>query len=79
MYQRDPSQSFDARLEGRGLYAVGPASGTPSPVEGDSPTDRTGNGPLAPEPHPDGAEAVSDSEDVDELKRMEENAEDGRE
>ena len=79
MYQRDPSQPFDARLEGRGLYAGGPGGRTPSPVEGDSPTEGTVDGPFAPEPHPGGVEAESGSEDVDELKRMEENAEDGRE
>ena len=79
MYQRDPSQLFDARLEGRGLCAVGPGGGTPSPVEGDSPTEGTGERPLAREPHPGGVEDTSDSEGVDELKRMEENAEDGRE
>ena len=79
MYQRDLSQPFDARLEGRGLCAAGPGGGIPSPVEGDSPTEGTVDGPLAPEPHPGGVEATSDAEGVDELERMEENAEDGRE
>ena len=79
MYKRDLSQPFDARLEGRGLYAAGPGGGTPSPVEGDSPTEGTVDGPLAAEPRPGSGEAESDSEDVDELKRMEEHAEDGRE
>ena len=78
MYQRDLSQPFDPRLEGRGFYAAGPGGGTPSPVEGDSPTEGTVDGSLAPEPHP-GVEAESGSEDVDELERLEENAEDGRE
>ena len=79
MYQRDLSQPFDPRLEGRGFYAAGPGGGTPSPVEGDSPTEGTVDGPLAPEPRAGDAEAEPDAEDVDELKRMEENAEDGRE
>jgi hypothetical protein len=79
MYKRDLSQPFDARFEGRGLHAAGPGGGTPSPVEGDSPTEGTVDGPLASEPHPGGVETESDSDDVDELDRMEQNAEDGRE
>lgn len=78
MYQQDPAQLFDARLEERGLYAAGPGSGTPSPAEGDSSAEDSKDGSLAPEPHAGDAEGTSDSDDVDELKRMEENAEDGR-
>ena len=78
MYQRNLPQQFDARFEGRGLDAAGPGGRTASPIEGDSPTEGTVDGSLAPEPHP-GVEAESGSEDVDELERLEENAEDGRE
>ena len=79
MYQRNLPQQFDARFEGRGLDAAGPGGRTASPVEGDSPTEGTVDGSLAPEPRAGDAEAEPDAEDVDELKRMEENAEDGRE
>jgi hypothetical protein len=91
MYTRDKSQPFDARLEGRGFYAAGTAGVNPTPVEGDSPTEGTVDGPLAPEPLPGGLEQQPDSEmrprendprtsdGVEEFKRMEENAEDGRE
>ena len=91
MHRRDPSQPFDARLEGRGFYVAGPAGGQPTPVEGDSPTEGTVDGPLAPEPLPGGIEGEPESEmrprendgrksdGVEQFKRMEENAEKGRE
>jgi hypothetical protein len=89
MYKRDPSQPFDARLEGRGFYAAGPSGSKQTTVEGDSPTEGTVDGPLAPAPVPGGVEGGGEFEmrapndarvsDVDEFKRMEENAEDGRE
>jgi hypothetical protein len=90
MYKRDPSQPFDARLEGRGFYAAGPSVSKQTTVKSDSPTEGVGDGPLAPEPLPGGVEGGGEFEmrapdadarvsDVDEFKRMEENAEDGRE
>ena len=58
-------------------------------VEGDSPTEGTVEGPLAPQPRPSGAADDSKSKDgqrgastrsdgVEDLKRMERNAEEGR-
>lgn len=91
MYRRDPSQPFDARLEGRGFHAAGPSGGKPVPVEGDSPTEGTVDGPLGTEPLPGGVEGEWESErrprendarksdGVEQFKRMEENAEKGRE
>src|SRR5688572_57782 len=90
MYKRDPSQPFDARLEGRGFSAAGPSGSKQATVKSDSPTDSTVDGPLAPEPLPGGVEGGGEFDmrapdadarvsDVDEFKRMEENAEDGRE
>jgi len=91
MIWRHVAQPFDARLEGRGFYATGPAAGKPDRVEGDSPSNRDVDGPLAPEPLPGGVEGDGESEmrprendprksdGVDVFKRMEENAEKGRE
>ena len=91
MFRRDPSQPFDTSPEGSAAAAAGTDGGKAVPVEGDSPTEGTVDGPLAPEPLPGGIEGDSDSEmrprdndprksdGVEELKRMEKNAEDGRE
>ena len=91
MFSRNPSRPFDARLEGRGLDAAGPAGANRRPVEGDSSTERPVDASSAPDRLPGGVEGdpKSDrrdrdsdsrkSEGLDDLKRMEENAEDGRE
>ena len=91
MFMRTVSQLVPGALGGRGVCGPGPAGGGPVPVEGDSPTEGTVDGPLAPEPLPGGIEAEPESEmrprendprksdGVEEFKRMEHNAEDGRE
>jgi hypothetical protein len=62
MTQRDPSRPFDARLEGRGHQAAGNQGGQASPVAGDSPTEGTVEGPLAPQPMPSRSETELPSE-----------------
>ena len=91
MFSRDPSRPFDAGLERRGFAATGPAGSTPGPVDGDAPTERTVDDSSAPEPMPGGIEGDPASETrprdhhsrrsdgVEELREMEQNAEDGRE
>ena len=91
MYTHNPSQPFDARLVGRRRDAAGPRAGKPDAVEGDSPTEGTVDGRLAPDPLPGGVEGDVESEmrpreddprksdGVEEFKRMEQHAEDGRE
>lgn len=91
MTNRDLSQPFDARVEGKGSVAAGNEGGKASPVAGDSPTVGTVEGPLAPQASPGGAAAKPESEmrpqgndsrksdGVAEFKKMEDNAEKGRE
>lgn len=91
MFSRDPSRPFDARLEGRGFDAAGPAGGTHQPVDGNSTTERTVDDSSASERLPGGVEGDAKAErrprendsrkpdGLDDLKRMEENAEAGRE
>ena len=91
MFSRDLSRPFDTRLEGRGFDAADPAGGNRQTAEGDSSTERTADDPSAPERLPGGVEGEPESDrrsrddrsskqdGLDELKRMEENAEAGRE
>lgn len=90
MANRDVSHSDDARREGRGSSAAGNEGHKASPVAGDSPTHGTVEGPLAPQASPGDGQAEPESaqrrpddarrksDGVDELKKMEENAEAGR-
>jgi hypothetical protein len=88
----DPQKGLpepDKTGEGEALNASDDAR--PSAVEGDSPNEGSVEGPLAPQPLPGGVEGESASEmrprehdsrksdGVEEFKRMEENAEAGRE
>ena len=71
------------------VSAAGNENTNPSPVAGDSPSEGTVEGPLAPQASPGGAEAESEmrpkendsrkSDGVLEFKKMEQNAENGRE
>lgn len=91
MISRDPSRPFDARLEGRGLDAAGPAAVKPEPLEDETRTTATDDGAKAPDRLPGGVEGDAEpptrprdhharnADGVEELKRMEENAEAGRE
>jgi hypothetical protein len=88
MNNRNPSQPDNAQHAGGGAVAAGTEGAKPSPVAGDSPTEGTVEGPLAPQPSPaEAAESESntddreagESDDLDELKKMEDNAEAGRE
>ena len=58
---RDHSQPPDARLEGAGSVAAGNDGVRPDNQEGDSPTERTVDGPLAPQALPGGPEAEPQS------------------
>jgi hypothetical protein len=71
-WERSPRQ-FDAREEGKG-HADASQKRVASDEDSDSPAKGSLSGPSAPE-----APSDSKSDGVDELKRMEENAEDGRE
>jgi len=91
MFNRDLSRRWGCAIAGRGFFATGPAGGTPEPVERDSPTEGAADERLRSKPLPGGDEGESESEiqprdhhgrrsdGVEELKRMEENAEAGRE
>lgn len=91
MLTRTLSQPCGGRLDPHVFYAAEPTRGANPPVEGDSPTEGTVPGPLAPQPRPGDVERETDAEDrghdegrrrpddgVEDLKRMEQNAEDGR-
>lgn len=99
MFTRFLSQPCGVRLQPGALYAAGaggrhdqPVEGArrDSAVEGDSPTEGTVEGPLAPQPRPgepaddsnaDDGEPENErrrSESVEHLKRLERNAEEGR-
>jgi hypothetical protein len=91
MTSRHSSGPADPRPEARGSFAAGNTRPEASPVEGDSPTHGTVEGPLAPQPSPadEASEPHSEmrptesdsrkSDGVAEFKRMEDNAEAGRE
>ena len=91
MFSRDLSRPYDARLEGHGFDAAGPAGGKPEPADRDSRTRPTDEGTEATDRLPGGVEGdptpptrtgdhhSRKSDGVEELKRMEENAEAGRE
>jgi hypothetical protein len=90
MFSRYPSRLFDTTLEGRGFYAAGPAGSKSEAETGDLPAEGTGNTQRSDQSR-DGKEGEPErevrpgdhhsrrSDGVEELKRMEENAEDGRE
>ena len=90
MFSRNPSRPFDATPAGRRFHAAGPAGGRSEPQGGRAPSDPAGDDASAPERLPGGVEGESEteipprdhharkSEGVEELKRMEENAEAGR-
>ena len=90
MTAQNASRQFDAREEGKGNVATGNERKTSTHDVADSTTDGSVSGLHAPKPLPDGFDdegpsamtptgsdsATSDG--VAELKKMEENAEDGR-
>ena len=90
MTSQNTSRQFDAREEGKGNVATGNERKTPTHDVADSTTDGSVSGLHAPKPLPDGFDdegpsamtpTGSDSgtsDGVAELKKMEENAEDGR-
>ena len=62
MTNRDVSPPLAARLEGGGSEAAGNDGVRPDAVEGDSPTEGTVDGPLAPQALPGGPEGEPHSE-----------------
>jgi len=90
MTNSNPSPA-DARVGGPGRVAAGNEDVKVSPVAGDSPTAGTVEGPLAPQPSPGSVDTETESEmrpqesdprksdGVAEFKKMQENAEAGRE
>jgi hypothetical protein len=91
MISRDPSRPFAASLAVHGFYAAGPANGTPDRAEGDARrSTNTDDDTPGADRLPGGVEGESasstpprdhharKSDGVEELKRMEENAEAGR-
>ena len=90
MFTRNVSRLCEGYLAPPVFFAAEPSRGSnPPPVEGDSPTEGTVEGPLAPQPRPgDITRDAEDDEragkrslrddDIEELKRMERNAEEGR-
>ena len=88
MTRHDSPRQFDAREEGKGIVATGNERRTPTHDIDDAPTEgsvQPQSKPLQAHPRASASELrpeESDSETsdgVDELRRMEENAEDGRE
>ncbi len=91
MSSRDQSQPADPRPTDPGHVAAGNEGRTASPVAGDSPTEGTVEGPLAPQVSPGSADAPLESEmrpkegdarksdGMAEFKKMQDNAEAGRE